>query len=159
MDIPSYKMKFSGQVLERGFWLYVWKICYESNSYFYVGRTGDSSSPNAASPFNRIGQHLDFRMNAKGSSMAKRLKQAGIDPVRSEFEMIALGPFFEEQSDFEAHKPKRDFMATLEVEAANFLSKRCGQTVLGVHYKSAEVPDDMVLHIQQKIELFLNEGS
>ena len=73
-------MSFQGEVLERGFWLYIWEIVNGSNRYFYVGRTGDSSSAHAASPFNRIGQHLDFRENAKGNSLAKRLNEVGINP-------------------------------------------------------------------------------
>ena len=44
--------------LERGFWLYVWVIDGAGDTLHYVGRTGDSSSSNAQSPFNRMGQHL-----------------------------------------------------------------------------------------------------
>ena len=65
MVINGFEMGFEGEVLQRGFWLYVWKIAYDQETYLYIGRTGDSSSPNASSPFNRIGQHLDFRENAK----------------------------------------------------------------------------------------------
>ena len=72
-ELEVYRMSFNGQVLKRGFWLYVWKISTPRGKCLYVGRTGDSSSPNAASPFNRIGQHLDLRKNAKGNTMTKRL--------------------------------------------------------------------------------------
>ena len=103
MEINVQKMSFDGQVLKRGFWLYVWKIIYDGKEYYYVGRTGDSSSSNAASPFNRIGQHLDFRENAKGNSLAKRLIEVGVDPKKCLFEMLALGPIYKEQESFDLH--------------------------------------------------------
>jgi len=58
--INTYEMSFDGHILQRGFWLYVWRIEFEGKQYYYVGRTGDSSSAHVSSPFNRIGQHLDF---------------------------------------------------------------------------------------------------
>jgi hypothetical protein len=64
-DLNSYAMSFHDELLQRGFWLYVWDIRAGSERRLYVGRIGDSSSPNAASPFQRIGQHLDFRENAR----------------------------------------------------------------------------------------------
>lgn len=153
MIVDSYDMSFSGMVLERGFWLYVWRIDCNDKLFFYVGRTGDSSSPYASSPFNRIGQHLDFRPNAKGNSLAKRLNEAGVNPKDSEFQMLAMGPFFEEQDNFEQHKPKRDFMATLEVEAAEHL-KSLGYTVLGKHHRGCLVPAETIVAIKSKISEF-----
>ncbi len=55
--LKTHYMKFDGALLERGFWLYVWEITGDSSHHVYVGRTGDSSSPHAQSPFKRIGQH------------------------------------------------------------------------------------------------------
>ena len=50
---------FSGSLLQRGFWLYVWQVTTaDGREVLYVGRTGDSSSPHAQSPFNRLSQHL-----------------------------------------------------------------------------------------------------
>lgn len=152
-------MNFNGQVLERGFWLYVWKIEFRTSEYYYVGRTGDSSSAHASSPFNRIGQHLDFREKAKGNSLAKRLKQAGIEPRKSEFNMVALGPFFDEQPDFESHKPKRDYMATLELEVANFLKEECGKMVLGVHHKGIKVQDNTLIEVKTLVRQFVKTCS
>lgn len=158
MELDSYEMTFSGEVLQRGFWLYCWKIEFESKNYFYVGRTGDSSSAHASSPFNRIGQHLDFKANAKGNSLARRLKEVGIEPKKSIFNMLALGPFFEEQDNFEKHKPKRDYMATLEVEAATQLMS-LGHTVLGVHHKGAPVPVSVINEVRKKIGEFSAKAS
>jgi hypothetical protein len=94
MPIKSYQMSFQGEVLERGFWLYIWEVVHGNNRYFYVGRTGDSSSAHAASPFYRNGQHLDFRENAKGNSLAKRLNEVGINPRTCNFRMLALICYF-----------------------------------------------------------------
>ena len=96
--------------------------------HLYVGRTGDSSSPNAASPFNRISGHLDLRPNAKSNALAKQLSRADVNPSDCTFEMVAIGPVFPEQSSFESHKPFRDSMAALEAAMANVLSDR-GYTV------------------------------
>ena len=149
-------MSFEGEVLRRGFWLYLWKIESEGRLYFYVGRTGDSSSPNAASPFNRIGQHLDFRKNAKGNSLAKRLNEAGVNPMSSSFRMLALGPFFPEQQTFEAHKPFRDKMATMEYMVAQFLADK-GANVLGTHHLGSKIDKALLLEIQEKVIEFLED--
>ena len=157
MSFNSYQMSFNGEVLERGFWLYVWQINSSIGKYVYVGRTGDSSSPNASSPFNRIGRHLDFRENAKGNSLAKRLKERGVNPQKSQFRMLALGPLFHEQETFEKHKPYRDQMATLEYELAQYLLG-CGYDVLGVHHKLAAVSPAFFSEIKGKVsEFLLNE--
>src|SRR2546430_5631539 len=78
LEMESYSIKFDGRVLERGFWLYVIDIFTPEGRRLYVGRTGDSSSCNAGSPFSRIGQHLDCRANAKGNALARNLRAVGI---------------------------------------------------------------------------------
>jgi len=65
--MDAYSIKFDGRLLDRGFWLYVIDIHGPADRHLYVGRTGDSSSPNAASPFSRIGQHLDPRHGPRGT--------------------------------------------------------------------------------------------
>jgi hypothetical protein len=56
------QLSIPGALLERGFWLYVWEVLTEDgNTVLYVGRTGDSSSAHAQSPFNRLSQHLGNR--------------------------------------------------------------------------------------------------
>lgn len=49
--------------------------------------------------------------------------------------MVAIGPIWPEQSDFNAHKPIRDKMAALERAIANELRQR-GYTVFGTHPRS-----------------------
>jgi hypothetical protein len=125
-------MKFEGQLLNRGFWLYVWKIIGPGSNHLYVGRTGDSSSPHASSPFKRIGQHLDIGINAKGNTLGKQLRRAGVKYDECSFELFAVGPIFPEQTNFEAHKPIRDQMAVFERAIADELRNR-GYLILGTH--------------------------
>jgi hypothetical protein len=55
MTTQTYMIALDGGVLRRGFWLYVWEVIAPTREGFlYVGRTGDSSSANAQSPFNRM---------------------------------------------------------------------------------------------------------
>jgi hypothetical protein len=84
------EVRFDGGVLQRGFWLYVWEVMPpDETPLYYVGRTGDSSSINAQSPFNRMGQHLGF---AKNSNMLRgHLGRHGVDPERCVFRLVALG--------------------------------------------------------------------
>lgn len=130
-----YSIKFDGKILNRGFWLYVIDIRSPVGRYLYVGRTGDSSSANAASPFNRIGNHLNFRPNAKGNALTRNLRQIDVDPSQCTFEMIAIGPVFPEASDFASHRPLRDQVAALEKGLATALRRR-GYNVIGNHLSS-----------------------
>ena len=98
-------MKFDGNLLRRGFWLYIWRISGDACDYAYVGRTGDSSSPHASSPFRRVGQHLDVSRNAKGNTLGKQLRRACVTCEDCTFEMLTVGPLFPEQATFEQHQP------------------------------------------------------
>lgn len=52
-------LEFPGHMTRRGFSLYVWEIEHPiKGKLLYVGRTGDTSSPNASSPIRRMGQHF-----------------------------------------------------------------------------------------------------
>ena len=126
--------------------------------HIYVGRTGDSSSPHASSPFNRIGQHLDFRDTAKGNFLAKRLKEANVNPKKSTFKMLALGPLFLEQKTFELHVPFRDQMATFEYELANYLRDE-GYSVLGAHHKGSSAEEPALSSVKESALVFLQNGN
>jgi hypothetical protein len=130
-------MEFSGKLLKRGFWLYIWDIKQDRRRHLYVGRTRDTSSPHASSPFRRIGQHLDTRLNAKGNALGRQLKSAGINPETCVFEMTAIGPIFDEQETMPNHIPFRDETAALERALADELKRR-GYEVLGTHPKAKE---------------------
>lgn len=132
----KYTMGFDGQLLRRGFWLYVWRIQSPRGLYLYVGRTGDSSSPYAASPFTRVGRHLDVRPHAKSNAMTRQIRRAGLDPTLCWFQMVALGPLYPEQKSMKSHRPIRDKVAALEGGIARFLQRR-RYSVLGSHGRSA----------------------
>ncbi len=143
--LKSHSMKFDGQLLARGFWLYIWDIRNPSGRHLYVGRTGDSSSPHAQSPFRRIGQHLDPRPRAKGNALGRQLQREGIDHLSCTFEMTAIGPLFPERETIAEHQPTRDQMAALERALADILGQR-GYHVLGTHPRP--VPPDPALLAQ-----------
>ena len=124
--------------------------------YLYVGRTGDSSSANAASPFNRIGNHLDFRPNAKGNALTRNLRQIDIDPSQCMFEMIAIGPVFPEAPDFASHCPLRDHVAALEKGLAMALQQR-GYSVLGNHSSAISADPQELEKILILVEVRLSE--
>ena len=145
LDLPVSRMAFDGHLLSKGFWLYVWKVRSNDNCAVYVGRTGDNSSPRAQSPFDRIGKHLDPRPNAKSNSLARQLSAAGMEPSECRFEMIAIGPLFEEQRDWDSHVPLRDEMAALEKGLANHLRQK-GYNLLGQH-NSRHQPDAGFLEV------------
>ncbi len=130
--IRKYAMAFDGQLLRRGFWVYVWRIQSPKGVYVYVGRTGDSSSRYAASPFTRAGRHLDVGQNAKSNTLTRQIVRVGLNPTRCRFRMVALGPLFPEQGAMKAHRPIRDKVAALERGVADFLRQR-RYSVLGTH--------------------------
>ena len=107
-------LTFPGALLRRGFWLYVWEIeTAKGDKCLYVGRTGDSSSPNAQSPFNRLSQHLGSNKHA--NALRRQLQKVGMEPesCRS-FEMVAFGPIFPEVETMIDHHPARNKMAAME---------------------------------------------
>ena len=134
-------LQFDGHMLMRGFWLYVWRITSGVEIVIYVGRTGDSSSNFASSPFVRIGRHLDLRKTAKSNSLARHLLEKRLDPAKCEYEFIAIGPLFPEQEkkNTENHRQFRDRTGALEFFVATELRAR-GYYVLGQH-SSRTSPD------------------
>ncbi len=153
----SYETQLHGKILERGFWLYVWKITCSDKTVWYVGRTGDSSSANAASPFSRLSQHLDLRPSAKADMLAKNLRTAGLNPESCNYNLLTLGPLFPEQTDFEAHKPFRDITGLLEAELAFNLSSR-GLQVLGAHPKRGNFDQNLFNEALKKVNAFINNS-
>jgi hypothetical protein len=115
------------EILERGFWLYVWEIqLSEGGNVFYVGRTGDSSSPNASAPYSRMSQHLGNNRN--NNTLKRHLNNNGLK-VRK-FLLHAYGPIYPEQSNFEDHKVKVDIVAAYEKELCNLLKNKLRLQVL-----------------------------
>jgi hypothetical protein len=144
-------MAFTGKLLKRGFWLYVWDIRGDRRQHLYIGRTGDSSSTHASSPFRRIGQHLDSRLNAKGNALLRQLRAVDVDPEACIFEMTAIGPIFDEQETFEKHVPLRDKTASLEGALATELKNR-GYSVIGKHPPSTGSDPALFTQVIQKLD-------
>lgn len=131
-------------MLRRGFWLYVWRVVGpDGGELLYVGRTGDSSSPNAAPAFTRMSQHLSFQKAS--NALRRHLTNAGIEPEACRrFDMIAHGPVEEEVSKpdgfrhddaiqrkalMQRHRPLRDRASAMEKRLCDDLVS-AGYTVL-----------------------------
>lgn len=139
----TFTVTLDGAMLRRGFWLYVWEIIPPDGAQLlYVGRTGDSSSPNAQSLFNRMGQNLGTL--ATSSMVRNNLEKRGVDPIACKFRMVGRGPIFDESAakTMEAHKPVRDQIAALEKRLAEDL-KATGYDVMNT-VRSRAVVDDAV---------------
>lgn len=121
MESDSYNLSFDGKLLQRGFWLYVWEITLPDGcQVYYVGRTGDSASVNAQSPFNRMGQHLGFNKNA--NVLRRRLEKEGVVAEECKFRMVAHGIILEEADNWNDHQERRDVVAALEKSLADTLA-------------------------------------
>ena len=153
-SMQSYQTKFTGKILERGFWIYLWKIQESGKVAWYVGRTGDTPSPNAASPFRRLSQHLDLRHSASAAMLANNIRAEGMTPEKCEFFFLAVGPFFSEQASFESHKPYRDIVALLEAELAHELRER-GLQVLGKHPRRGSYNHDLYAKLIKEVDAFI----
>jgi hypothetical protein len=118
----TQKIEFDGKLLERGFWLYIWEIKPpRGKSLYYVGRTGDSSSPRAQSPFNRMGQHLGFA--EASNTLRKQLKKRKLTPETCSFRLVAHGPVLPEGSGMAQHSERRDIIAALEKKLADAMEE------------------------------------
>lgn len=128
MRAATHTLTLPAAMLERGFWLYVWRVEAPSGEFLYVGRTGDNSSPYATPPYQRMGQHLGHQKSQ--NALRKHLRSKGIEPegCRS-FHLIAHGPLYPQAQDMEAHKGPRDIVAAMEKALADEL-KAAGYEVL-----------------------------
>src|SRR5437016_2611724 len=90
------KITFEGATLRRGFWLYIVEITSgNGQAAAYVGRTGDTSSANAASLFARMAGHLNDKKNAKSNSLLKRLVATNFVCHECSYRVIGIGPLFD----------------------------------------------------------------
>jgi hypothetical protein len=111
-----YEVNLPPQILERGFWLYVWKIVGPHNETFcYVGMTGDVTGV-AQSPFARAGSH--FSENRNANAIKRHLEKRELKPERcSSIRQLVFGPLYPywhskpRHADFDA---TRDKVAALE---------------------------------------------
>lgn len=146
----SCRMTLPGPMLQRGFWLYVWQVETPKGEMLYVGRTGDSSSPNATAPYTRMGQHLGFAKTQ--NALRRHLKGQGLQPEDcAAFHLIAHGPVYPEVSKDEGldraalmvrHKPVRNLVGAMEKALADGLV-RAGYMVMNT-VACRHAPDEEV---------------
>jgi hypothetical protein len=106
-----------------------------------------------ATDFVRIGRHLDLRPNAKSNSLARRLRDNGLNPMECSFEFLALGPLFPEQQTIEHHRSFRDRTGALEALLANELRDR-GYEVIGIHASRGKPTAADAAHLEKLIDEF-----
>ena len=138
-----HRLTLPGPMLQRGFWLYVWRVQTPMGERLYVGRTGDSSSPHATAPYTRMGQHLGF--SKAQNSLRRLLTEAGVEPEScGQFDLISYGPIFPEigmtkeqlrHEQMLLHTPVRDQMAGLEKKLRDALVAAGFQVLNVVHSK------------------------
>jgi hypothetical protein len=129
-------LSFDGAILQRGFWLYIWEITPTGAApLYYVGRTGDSSSTHAQSPFNRMGQHLGFK--EASNALRRRLLAKGVTPEACHFKLVAVGPLDAESTeDTRAeHDERRDRIAAMEKALADQMLESGYNVINRVHCK------------------------
>ena len=120
MSASTHTLTLPGAMLERGFWLYVWRIASPAGELLYVGRTGDNSSSNASPPFIRMAQHLGI--NGNQNPVRRLLEERGVPPEKcASFDFITHGPLFSEAQDWPGHVERRDVVAALEKALADAL--------------------------------------
>lgn len=126
------RMFFDGAILERGYWIYAILICHKSNKeYLYIGRTGDNSTKNAGSPFQRVANHFNLLPSAPMNTIKRLIKQNGYKSSEYRFRLFAIGPIYPERKD-ESHWPIRNKMTALEKSVADHFRLK-GYNVIGEH--------------------------
>jgi hypothetical protein len=137
MTASMHELSFDGRFLERGFWLYVWEIRTPQQIHlYYVGRTGDSSSSNAQSPFNRMGQHLSA--NEKSNPLRHYLTAEGVKPEECSFRLVSYGPILPEATNPESHRKSRDRVGAME-KALEAAMKSAGYHVMNPVHSRMEL--------------------
>ena len=129
-------LSFDGAILQRGFWLYVWEIKPAgAEPLYYVGRTGDSSSTHAQSPFNRMGQHLGFKQAS--NALRRQLLAQGVTPEACHFKLVAVGPLEGESTEDgrAQHDERRDGIAAMEKALADQMLESGYNVINRVHCK------------------------
>ncbi len=124
----THVLVLPGAMLQRGYWLYVWRVASPGGEILYVGRTGDNSSPHAAAPFTRMGQHLGMAKNQ--NALRRHLTARGVDLHHCDFRLVSHGPIHLEvdhppgasrEPRMAAHRPHRDSLGAMEKALADDL--------------------------------------
>jgi hypothetical protein len=152
--MKTYRISVPGAMLERGFWLYVCRIIAKGEEYIYVGRTGDSSSKFADSPFSRLGRHLDVKKSAYANMLLRHVDRLSLDRLNCSYEMFAIGPLFPEQTNIKKHRELRDVIAPLESALASYLRQK-GFTVVNDIKAIGEVDKVLFSKIKNEVDRVL----
>jgi hypothetical protein len=141
MKPALHQLEFDGALLARGFWLYVWEITTkDGGKVHYVGRTGDSSSLNAQSPFARLSQHLGW--NEKSNALRRNLEAHKLIAEECQaFRLFACGPIFHESKSEVKHRHSRDVVAALEKALADAMHAAGYELLNEVKCRKALDPD------------------
>lgn len=151
------RLRFDGRLLQRGFWIYIWRISNKERRWYYVGRTGDNSSVNAASPFSRLSDHFNTRSSASANMILRHLNLLGVDSTNCFFEMLAIGPLYLEQTNMEDHLAFRDRTAAIESATAKYIHEK-GQEVMGKHPRATSIEGEVWNVVKPEIDRFLSES-
>lgn len=134
MTTALHEIAFRGEVLERGFWLYVWEITPPQGApLLYVGRTGDHASGVAQSPFNRFSNHLGG--NKHSNALKRHLAAREVRAEACAFRFLPYGPL-SVPCDTE-HRAACDTMQALEKALADALRAAGYDVVNTVHCRKA----------------------
>ena len=119
MKPALWEVSFSGAVLARGFWLYVWEITMpDGGLVHYVGRTGDRASGVCQSPFDRLSKHLGA--NPNNNALQRHLNEHKLRQEDCSFRFHALGPLL--AASKLSHGKKCDVVDALEKALADSMS-------------------------------------
>jgi hypothetical protein len=94
MTAQAWELSLPPQLLQRGFWIYVWKVVGPHDEQLcYVGMTGDVTRV-AQSPFGRVTSTLGNNKNA--NTLRAALHARGVDPEHCKgLTLAAYGPLYD----------------------------------------------------------------
>ena len=159
------RIELEPAILRRGFWLYVFRACVGDQVLLYVGRTGDNRPPQAASPYDRFGQHLGITNTAANGFRNYLAPHLGDDWEANlqSLDFRCWGPIFEpvvskakfdagtdhERQDWaEEHARRRKIVGGLERRLAEELDTR-GYDVLNTVRDRNEVASELWEQLEQ----------
>jgi hypothetical protein len=120
MSLGFHAVSFDGEMLTRGFWLYVWEIVVDDGrTLYYVGKTGDKASGVSQSPFDRLSKHLGSNLN--NNALRRHLGTAKINLETCKFLFRACGPLYKNDS-MTPHSELCDIVSGLEKALADLMN-------------------------------------
>lgn len=84
-----------------------------------------------------------MRSTATANMLLRHIRRLGLDPEMCDYELLAFGPLFPEQTTLDLHRERRDIIAPLERALVELFRMR-GHTVVGKHGR-AGTPDTALL--------------